>query len=368
MRKSVWLAAIMLLGLGSGPLWATSYTVNCGTGGPASLVQANLNAIGSSAQNTVSVSGTCVGDLTITGATQLTLSGLVLTGNLTIDSSTLVSLGSLQLTGGSLYLTNTHRANVGVAQINGDVSANHGSQISFSALTMASWSDSAGVHDPSVNCLGQSECTFVSLNMTGSGTTAGTGNVGVLAASGSRLNVYGGTITGFDIGVQVWNNATGFLTPNCTNLNIQGNLTTGVFVSDGGIAKIEGLSVADAASLGCSGASSIYISHNGSYGLLADGGGNAYLYVAAISGHAIDGIRVQHGSIVRVRSSTIDAATSSGRSARLKAQSHLYFDEQANGPTASSTLAGPVCVTGNATVDTDNSATAVNVTTSCTLP
>jgi hypothetical protein len=370
MKKSVWLPAIAVLGLGAGPLWAASYNVNCGNGGSSSLVQAALTASGSSAPNTVSVTGTCVGDLSITGATQLTLAGLVLTGNLFIDSSTLVSLGNLQLTAGSLSLTNTHRVNVNVALINGDVTANHGSQISFSSLTMASWSDSSGIHDPSVNCLGQSECTFVTLNMTGSRTATGTGLSGVLAASASRLTVYGGTITGFDIGAQIWNNATGFLTPSCTNLNIQGNLTTGIFVSDGGIAKLEGLSAADSAASGCPGSTPSYvlISHNGSYGLLADGGGNAYLYVAAISGHAVDGIRVQHGSIVRARSSTIDAATSSGRSARLKAQSHLYFDEQSNGPTASSTLAGPVCVTGNATVDTDNSATVVNVTTSCTLP
>jgi hypothetical protein len=99
MRKSVWLPAIVVLALGSGPLWAASYSVNCGTGGPSSLVQADLNAIGSSPQNTVSVTGTCVGDLVITGATQLTLSGLVLTGNLPIDSSTLVSLGNLQSNG-----------------------------------------------------------------------------------------------------------------------------------------------------------------------------------------------------------------------------------------------------------------------------
>jgi hypothetical protein len=370
MKRSSWLAAVALLGLGSGPLWAAVYTVNCGSGGSSSLVQTDLSAIGSSAPNTVNVTGTCVGDLYITGANQLTLTGLVMTGNLYIDSSTLLSLGNLQLTGGTLLLTNSRRVAVGAALINGYVNANQGSQISFSTLTMAPWSDSAGQHDPSVTCLAHSQCTFSSLYISGSGTSAGTGSAGVLAASASRLSVYGGTISGFDIGAQVWDNATAFLTPNCANLTIQANLTTGVFVSDGGIAKLEGQSAADAAASSCSnsGPYHVYISRNGTYGLLADGGGNAYLYQAAISGHAVDGIRVQHGSIVRVRSSTIDAATSSGRSARLKAQAHLYFDEQSNGPTARSTLAGPVCVTGNAAVDTDNSSTVVTVTTSCSLP
>jgi hypothetical protein len=49
----------------------------------------------------------------------------------------------------------------------------------------------------------------------------------------------------------------------------------------------------------------------------------------------------------------------------VKAQAHLYFDELDNGPAASSTLAGPVCLTGNSSVDTDNSASVVNVTTIC---
>jgi hypothetical protein len=73
---------------------------------------------------------------------------------------------------------------------------------------------------------------------------------------------------------------------------------------------------------------------------------------------------VQNGSVMRVRSSTIGAA-GTGRSARVKGQAHLYFDEQEAGPSAGSSLAGQVCVTGSSTVDTDNSSTVVSVVTSC---
>jgi hypothetical protein len=79
-------------------------------------------------------------------------------------------------------------------------------------------------------------------------------------------------------------------------------------------------------------------------------------------------VRVTNGSTARIRSSTLSASTASGRSARLKSQAHLYFDEGSNGPAAGSTLAGPVCITGNSTVDTDGSATMVNVTTTCSSP
>jgi len=69
-------------------------------------------------------------------------------------------------------------------------------------------------------------------------------------------------------------------------------------------------------------------------------------------------------SMARIRSSSIGAAAS-GRSAMVKSQAHLYFDELENGPNASSSLAGTVCVTGNSTVDTDNSSTVLNVVTTC---
>lgn len=348
---------------------ATGYTVACGTGGNASVVQAQLNAIGSSPNNSVTVTGTCVGDVTITAANQLILSGLSLNGSLTLDSTVLTSISGLNLTG---YLTvlNARRANFNSVVMNGEVDVLHESQVTFSTLTLSSWSDSAGVHDPSFNCTNQSDCNIVSLSLTGSGTGGGTGNSGLLAASSSRLTVFGGTISGFDIGVQVWNNSMVFLTPSCASLNVVSNISTGVYSTDGGIAKIEGQSAADAASAGCSGSgpSRMTIAANGRYGVLADGGGNAYLYQTSISGHTLDGIRVQHGSTARVRSSTIDAATSSGRSARVMSQAHLFFDEQMNGPAASSTLAGPVCVTDSSSVDTYNSSTVLNTVTTCTSP
>ena len=93
--------------------------------------------------------------------------------------------------------------------------------------------------------------------------------------------------------------------------------------------------------------------------------GNAYLYDVQISGHSTDGVLVQDGASAKVLSSTIDAASSSGRSARVRAQSILWFDEEQNGPTARSVLHGPVCVTGNSYVDTNNSSTKVNTQQMC---
>jgi hypothetical protein len=336
---------------------AAVYTADCGTNGSSSIVQIQLDIIASSANNLLKVSGTCVGDLDITRADRLTVTGLTLTGNLSLDASVLVSIPSLKLTG-QLELYNTRETSLSNVVVNGGVDV-RGSQVYFQKLTMVPWTDASGTHDPSFMCSSQSECTVGSLNLTGSGTALGTGNAGLYAVSASRLTVNGGLITGFDIGVQVWNNATAFLMPNCATLTIQSNLSTGVFVADGGIVKIEGQSVADSTSSGCSGPFDVSIAGNGRYGVLADGGGNAYLNLTAIQRHSLDGIRVQHGSTVRVRSSYIDAATVSGRSARVMSQAHLYFDEQSNGPTASSILAGPVCVMSNSTVDTDNSSTVV---------
>jgi hypothetical protein len=298
----------------------------------------------------------------------LSISNLILNGYLTLDSSVMVTLSNLKLTGADLYITNTRNAIFSAPVVNGTITTNRGTFARFIGLTMAGWSDSSGAHEPIINCTDQSECTFSGLTLSGSGTSSGPGHVGVLAGSASRLNVYGGTISGFDVGVQVWNNATAFLTPICADLNIQFNSSMGVYVADGGIAKLEGLSAADATASGCSGPSHFVLTHNGSYGVLADGGGNAYLYQATIDGHTIDGIRVQHGSTVRVRSSTIDAATTTGRSARVMSQAHLYFDEQANGPAAGSTLAGPVCATDTSSADTANSSTVITTTASCGSP
>lgn len=102
---------------------AAAYTVACGTGGSASVVQAQLNAIGSSANNTVTVTGTCVGDVQITGANQLSLSGLSLNGALTLDSTVRTSIAGLNLTG-SLTTLNARRATFNSVVVNGAVNIN----------------------------------------------------------------------------------------------------------------------------------------------------------------------------------------------------------------------------------------------------
>jgi hypothetical protein len=99
--------------------------------------------------------------------------------------------------------------------------------------------------------------------------------------------------------------------------------------------------------------------------VLAEGAGNAYLYDVQISGHSTDGVLVQDGASAKVLSSTIDTASSTGRSARVRAQSILWFDEEQNGPTARSVLHGPVCVIGNSYVDTNNSSTQVRTQQNC---
>jgi len=366
MQKKLIGSGAVLLGVLAAPHMAAAavYTVACGTNGSSDLVQNQLQAIGSSSGNTIVVTGTCVGDLSVTHADRLGISGLTLNGDLVVDSAVTVTFGGLRLTG-TLALVNARRTTFNNTVVNGQVQL-RGSVAVFNGLTVPAGASSLGAN--SISCQGQSDCTFYSLALAGSGTGAGNGSAGLTAGSASRLSLYGGTITGFDIGVLVWNNAMAFLGTGCDNVNIQSNLTTGVYVTDGGVAKIEGLSATDAALDGCAGPSHGYITGNGSYGVLVDGGGSAFLFQTAISGHSIDGLRVQHGSTVRVRSSTIDAATTSGRSARVKAQAHLYFDELSNGPAASSTLAGPVCITGNSSIDTDNSSTVINSQSACTSP
>jgi hypothetical protein len=267
---------------------------------------------------------------------------------------------------GPLLLMNTRNSTFTNLKLRGDVTMTRGSQASFINFTADVWKDGTGVHDPAFNCVGQSECTLVNATLTGGSATPT--SVGVLAASASRLNFNSGTITGFGTGLQAWNNATAFVIANCDPITIKGNLTQGVTALDSGVVKVMGLSKQDAIDLGCAGAVTVDVASNGKFGVLADGGGNAYLQYTAIGGHTLDGVRVQHGSTVRVRSSKIDAASASGRSARAKAQAHLYFDEQEAGPAASSSLAGPVCVTGSSTADTDNSSTVITVVTSCPGP
>ncbi len=354
-RKVLLIAA---LGLLFGPVVASAATVDCGTDGSADVVQTAVSAIGST-PGTLTVTGTCVGDLALRRTDRLTITGLSLTGNLNIDSSVLTSFPNLRLTGG-LFIRNSRRMTFSNTVMAGTIQVTTGSAVSFSTLTQSAWTDSSGTVNLGFNCVSQSECTLDGFTLSGA---TGQQYTGITAGSGSRLNVYAGTISGFDVGVWVWNNSTAFLTPICGNLNIQSNAATGVYVLDAGMVKIESPTLA---TTGCAG--QVSLTNNGGYGVWAEGGGNAYLYGVAIGGNSIDGVRVTNGSTARIRSSTIGAASSSGRSVRLKSQAHLYFDEHENGPAASSTLAGPVCVTGNSTVDTDNSATVVNVTTTCSSP
>jgi hypothetical protein len=360
MYKRTVLLIAAISGLSLGPVTAlAANTIDCGTNGSVAVVQNAVNAIGSM-PSSLTITGTCEGDLSITRADRLTLTGLSLAGNLYIDSAVLTSFPNLHLTG-SMTVRNSRRITFASTVMYGTIQVTTGSAVSFSGLTQAPWTDSSGNLYYGFNCVSQSECTLDNITLSGT-SSAPSPSVAVLAGSGSRLNVYTGTISGFDIGVQIWNNSTGFVTPLCGNLNIQSNRLAGVYVTDSGMVKIESPTLA---TTGCTGL--VSLTNNGSYGVLADGGGNAYLYGIAISGHSLDGVRVTNGSTARMRSSSVGAA-SSGRSATVKSQAHLYFDEQDNGPTASSSLAGTVCVTGNSTVDTDNSSTVLNIVTTCGTP
>jgi hypothetical protein len=303
-----------------------------------------------------------VGNVDSSRADRLTISGLSLTGALTMTAANSMKFPNLTITG-SITLLNTRNTTFSNTKISGDIVLNRGSQASFTTITSSPWTDASGTHDPTFNCLGQSECTLNFATLSGAGATPT--SVGVLAASASRLNFTAGTISGFGTGVQAWNNATAFITANCDPITIKSNLVQGVTALDSAMVKIFGISKQDAIDLGCPGAVTVDVTSNGTYGVFADGGGNAYLQYVNISGHKTDGVRVQHGSTMRVRSSTIDAAAGTGRSAHVKAQAHLYFDEQEAGPAAGSSLAGPVCVTGGSTADTDNSSTVITVLTSC---
>jgi hypothetical protein len=346
---------------------ATVFTIACGAGGSTAALQAQIASIGASPGHQINVSGTCVGDVDTSRADRLTINGLNTTGFLMMSVANGLRFTNLTLNGG-LQLINTRNTTFSNTTIRGDVTVMRGSQASFNTFTANTWTDATGTHDPTFNCIGQSECTLNWATLTGGGTS--NTSVGVLAASASRLNFYSGSISGFGTGVQAWNNATAFVSVNCDPLVIRNNRIAGVSSTDSAMVKVFGITAAESVDYGCTtpGAVSVEIDGNGRYGVFADGGGNAYLQNTRITSHALDGVRVQHGSVVRVRNSTIDAAKKSGRSARVKAQAHLYFDEQEAGPAAGSTLAGPVCVTGSSTVDTDNSSTVVTVVTSCTGP
>lgn len=346
----------------TGTAHATVFSINCGAGGPTTALQAQITSIGSSPGHQINVTGTCVGDVDTSRADRLTISGLSLTGSLSMTAANSLRFQNLSLEG-TLLLLNTRNTTFSNTKLRGDATLMRGSQASFNKLTSDPWSDSTGTHDTSFNCVGLSECTLINATLSGAGATPT--SIGVLSASGSRVNFVSGVISGFGTGVLAWNNANAFVTASCDPITIKGNLIAGVSATDSGLAKVFGLSKADAIDLGCPGAVTVDVASNGNYGVYADGGGNAYLQYTSVTGHKIDGVRVQHGSVMRVRSSKIDAATSTGRSARVSAQAHLYFDEQEAGPAASSSLGGPVCVMGTSTADTDNSSTVITVVTSC---
>src|SRR6187551_2595249 len=341
---------------------ATVFPINCGVAGPTAALQSQIISIGSSPGHTIAVSGTCVGDVDASRTDRLTISGLSLTGALTATAANTLRFPNLTIDG-PITLINTRNTVFTNTKIRGDIMLTRGSQASFNTITSSPWTDASGTHDPAFSCVGQSECSLNWATLSGAGGTKT--SVGVLAASASRLNFTAGQISGFGTGLQAWNNATAFVTANCDPITIAKNLVQGVTALDSGVVKLFGTSKQDAIDLGCPGPVAIEIASNGANGVFADGGGNAYLQNTSISDHKIDGVRIQHGSTMRVRSSKIDAAGGTGRSACVKAQAHLYFDEQEAGPAAGSSLGGPVGVTGNATADTDNSSTVITVVTSC---
>ncbi|HWM68396.1 MAG TPA: hypothetical protein VNO35_17525 [Steroidobacteraceae bacterium] len=354
-----------VLGALCAPASAGNYAVNCGTNGSSGLVQNQLSAM-TGTNNTLFVKGTCVGYLEITGFNGLTITGLSLTGSLVVSASTGVSLQNVRVYG-DLSSWNHANFSVGNSTVNGYVQITHESTAYFTNVTIPQWSDpTTGGGGSGIICVSHSECNFSNTTVSGvPSSDPATHSIGVTVGSAARLNFASGRISGFDWGVLVWNNATAFFNPDCANLSIDSNPSIGVYVRDGGMVKLEGLSPHDATSA-CPG--SVLIRNNGAYGMLAEGGGLGYLYRAQLAGHAVDGVRVQNGSVVKIRSSTIDAATTSGRSARVKSNAHLWFDEESNGPAAGSALAGPVCVTNSSSVDTDNSSTTLTTVATCTSP
>ena len=365
MYKRASLTAAVLFGWALSPQIAAaggSYTVACGSGGATSLIQSQLAAIAGTTGNTLIVTGTCAGTLIISDFDQLTISGLTLSGDLLLADSRSVNFNGLTVTG-TISVGESRDTKFNSTTVTGWVQAIQGSRVSFSQLTMNPGTDSSGALAEGFTCAGSSTCSLDGFTVRGTPSPAGsTPAPGVLAASASTLTLGSGTVTGFDIGVQAWNHATALLLPSCANLSIGSNASIGVYVRDSGLVKAQGLGTA-AASSSCPG--QISIASNGQYGVLAEGAANAYLYDVQISGHSTDGVLVQDGATAKVLSSTIDAASGTGRSARVRAQSILWFDEEQNGPAARSVLHGPVCVIGNSYVDTNNSSTQVRTQQMC---
>jgi len=357
------LSALTLVGLAatSSPATAGNYTVNCGTNGDSSLVQNQLAAI-SGTYNTLTVTGTCVGDLDITQINTLTITGLSLTGTISVYNATQIALQGLTLYG-QLIVTDRSSITAANSTMNGGITLARFSSGNFDKLTVTQWTDpTTGAGGGGILCLQSSDCRFSNTTVTGlPSSDRSSPSTGINVGSTSRFNFGSGRISGFDWGVHVWNNSMAFFNPGCANLSIDSNRSIGVYVRDGGTVKLEGAT--PPLTSDCPAA--VVIANNGDYGLLAEGGGLGFLYRAKVSGHVVDSLKVQNGSVVKVRSSSIAAATTSGRSARLKSNAHLWFDEEYYGPSAGSTFAGPVCLTNGSTVDTDNSSTTLTTVSSC---
>jgi len=78
-RVSLSIATLLGLSAIATPASAGTYTVDCGTNGPTSLVQNQLAAI-TGAHNVLTVTGTCSGDLQLSAIDSMTISGLSMTG------------------------------------------------------------------------------------------------------------------------------------------------------------------------------------------------------------------------------------------------------------------------------------------------
>ena len=367
-RAILSVATLMGLAALSSPAKAAVYIINCGSGGTSTAVQNQINA--ALKGDIVVVTGTCAaGTVTVSGKDTLSINSLSMQApsNVIVTGSTHISFSGLTLangTGSEILVTDHSSVNATNTVVNGTIMALSNSSVTFSTLTVtqAANSPSGG---SAINCLQSSDCHFSGTTLTGVSSGVSTApNIGIDAASASRFNFASGSISGFDWGVHVWNNATAFFNPDCATLSIAGNTAIGVYVRDGGIVKLEGST--PPLTSGCP--ADVVIANNGSYGLLAEGGGVGFLYRATVSGQAVDNVRVQNNSTVKVRSSTIAAATSTGRSAWVKSQSHLWFNEEIYGPSAGSTLPGPVCITNGSSVDTDNSSTVLTTTASCGQP
>jgi hypothetical protein len=363
-RAFLSVATLMGLTAVSLPAPAATYTAACGGGGDVSIILNQL-AVMTGPNNALTVTGTCIGELNIQGFNGLAITGLSLTGDVFVSASTHVSIAGATITG-SVQSSDHTSLVLQDSTVNGFGQFMHESSILGSNITFAAAGPGSAGSTSGILCLSGSDCTFSNTTVTGSSSGDPTApSIGVQIASASRFNFASGRISGFDWGVHVWNHATAFFGPSCDTVSIDSNHSIGIYVRDGGLAKLEALPLS---SLSSSCPSGMLISNNGSYGLLAEGGGLGGLYRTTVTGHATDGVRVQDGATVKVRSSSIDAATTTGRSARVKNNAHLWFDEETSGPSASSTLMGPVCVTGDSTVDTDNSSTKVTTTTKCLLP